>query len=58
VHTQEASGQLCLLQGEVDMAEVHRTHSRMCSRGDLPFQDRWPASLQVRPTPSNCTNHP
>lgn len=45
---------LVLLQGEVDLAEVHRTHSRMRSRGDLPFQDRWPASLQVgpRPTPS------
>lgn len=34
-------------QGDVDMAEVHRTHARMRSRGDLPFHDRWPASLQV-----------
>lgn len=38
---------MSLLQGDVDMAEVHRTHARMRSRGDLPFQDRWPASLQV-----------
>lgn len=32
------------------MGEVHRTHARMRSRGDLPFHDRWPASLQVRQT--------
>lgn len=38
-----------ILQGDVDMAEVHRTHSRMRERGDLPFHDRWPASLQVVP---------
>ncbi len=31
------------------MAQVHRTHARMRERGDLPFADRWPASLQVTP---------